>query len=138
MTKAADECVKDTMRGTYIWRHQKLACPDTISQIYRDLMPFYMIKMYANLEGGLAVLEKDNQIVGFELMTSFLFSHFPAWSTHLKDIIVVLHSDNYKSVAKSDFDPRAVSKTTNLESQLSFLHIKNRLSQYTSYVISSV
>ena len=43
--------------------------------------------------------------------------------------MVVLHSENYASVAKSSFDPGAVSKTTNLESQLSFLHIKNALSQ---------
>ena len=43
--------------------------------------------------------------------------------------MVVLHSDNYTSVAKSGFDPGAVSETTSLESQLSFLHIKNALSQ---------
>ena len=50
MTKAADESVKDTMRGTYIWRHKKLACPDPISQIYRGPMWFYMNGTDTNLE----------------------------------------------------------------------------------------
>ena len=83
----------------------------------------------ANLEGGIAVLEKDDQITKLELTTSFLLCHSAAWSTHLKDIALVLHSDNYTSVAKSGFDPGAVSETTNLESQLCFLHIKNTFSQ---------
>ena len=66
MTKAADESVKDTMRGTFIWHHEKLACPDTISQIYRRPMRFYMNGTDTNLEGGLAVLEKDDQIISLE------------------------------------------------------------------------
>ena len=129
MTKSVDESVKDTIRGTYIWRHEKLACPDTISQIYCGPMRFYMNGTDTNLEGGLAVLEKDDQIAGLELTTLFLLCHSEAWATHLRDIVVVLHSNNYTSVAKSSFDPGAVSETTNLESQLSFLHIKNTLSQ---------
>ena len=56
------------------------------------------------------------------------FGSVGIWATYLKDIVVVLHSNNYTSVAKSSFDPGAVSETTNLESQLSFLHIKNTLS----------
>ena len=74
-------------------------------------------------------MEKDNQFAGLELMTLFSLCHSAAWATHLKDIVVVLHSDNYTLVAKSGFDPGAMSETTNLESQLSFLHIKNALSQ---------
>ena len=66
MTKAADERVINTMRGTYIWCHEKLACPDTISQIYRCPMSFYMNGTDTNLEGGLSVLEKDDQIAGLE------------------------------------------------------------------------
>ena len=38
MTNVVGESVKDTMRGTYIWRHKKFACPDTISQIYCGTM----------------------------------------------------------------------------------------------------
>ena len=45
-------------------------------------------------------------------------------SSHHRSISVL-----QSSVAKSGFDPGAVSETTNLESQLSFLHIKNTLSQ---------
>ena len=100
-----------------------------ISQIYPSPMCFYMNGTDNNLEGGLAVLEKEDQIAGLELMSSFSLCHSAAWSTHLKDIVVVLHSDNFTSMAKSGFDPGAVSKATNLESQLSFLLIKNALSQ---------
>ena len=52
MTKAVDKSVKDTMQGTYIWRHEKLACPDTISQIYHGPIRFYMNGTDTNLKGG--------------------------------------------------------------------------------------
>ena len=60
MTNAADESVKDTMRGTYIWHHKKFACPDTISKIYCGTMRFYMNGIDTNMKGVIAVLEKDD------------------------------------------------------------------------------
>ena len=57
ITKVADESVKDALRGTYVWNHERLSCPKTISQIYRGPLKFYVIRSDANLEGGLAVLE---------------------------------------------------------------------------------
>ena len=44
-------------------------------------------------------------------------------------MVAVLHNDNYTTVAKNGFDPGSASKATSLESQLSFIHIKNALSQ---------
>ena len=43
--------------------------------------------------------------------------------------MVILHNDNFTSVAKNGFNPSAASEATSLESQLSFLYIKNALSQ---------
>ena len=34
ITKVADESVKDALCGTYVWKHERLSCQDTISQIY--------------------------------------------------------------------------------------------------------
>ena len=34
MAKVGDESVRDSVQGTYVWTHQRLTCPDTISQIY--------------------------------------------------------------------------------------------------------
>ena len=79
--------------------------------------------------GGLTVLEKDDQIAGLELSESFSLCHSAAWTTHLRDIVVVIHGDNYTSVAKNGFYASAVSEMASVESQLSFLHIKNALSQ---------
>ena len=75
------------------------------------------------------MLEREDQIAGLELQTSFSLCHSAAWQTHLKDVVVILHTDNFTSVAKNGFDPGAASEATSLESQLSFLHIKNALSQ---------
>ena len=49
ITKVADESVKDALRGTYVWKHERLSCPDTISQIYRGPMKFYVNSSDTNL-----------------------------------------------------------------------------------------
>ena len=63
ITKVADESVKDVLRGTcgsYMWKHERLSCPDTISQIYRGPLKFYINSSNTNLKGGLAVLERED------------------------------------------------------------------------------
>ena len=62
MTKAVDKSVKDTMRGAYIWCHEK---PDQISQIYHGLFLHEQDRHQPG--GGLEVMEKDDQIGGLEL-----------------------------------------------------------------------
>ena len=129
ITKVADESVKDALRGTYVWKHERLSCLDTISQIYRGALKFYVNSSDTNLEGGLAVLEREDQIAGLEITTSFSLCFTAAWLTHIRDVVIVLHNDNFTAVAKNGFDPGSASEATSLESQLSFLHIKNALSQ---------
>ena len=92
-------------------------------------MKFYVNSSDPNMEGGLEVLEKDDQIAGLELSESFSLCHSATWRTHLRDIVVVIRGENYTSVAKNGFNASSVSETASVESQLSFLHIKNVLSQ---------
>ena len=92
-------------------------------------MKFYVNSSDTNLEGGLAVLERENQIAGLEITTSFSLCFTAAWGTHIRDVVIVLHNNNFTAVAKNGFDPGSASEATSLESQLSFLHIKNALSQ---------
>ena len=40
ITKVADESVRGALRGTYVWKHERLSCPETISQIYRGPLKF--------------------------------------------------------------------------------------------------
>ena len=129
ITKVADESVRDALRGTYVWKHERLSCPDTISQIYRGPLKFYVNSSDTNLEGGLAVLEREDQIAGLEITTSFSLCFTATWMTHIRDVVIVIHNDNFTAVAKNGFDPGSASEATSLESQLSFLHIKNALSQ---------
>ena len=95
ITKVADESVKDALRGTYVWKHERLSCPDTISQIYRGPLKFYVNSSDTNLEGGLAVLEREDQIAGLEITTSFSLCFTAAWLTHIRDVVIVLHNDNF-------------------------------------------
>ena len=92
-------------------------------------MKFYVNSSDTNLEGGLAVLEQEDQIAGLEITTSFSLCFTAAWGTHIRDVVIVLHNDNFTAVAKNRFDPGSASEATSLESQLSFLHIKNAFSQ---------
>ena len=78
-TKEADESVKDALRGTYVWKHERLSCPDTISQIYRGPLKFYVNCSGTNLEGGLVVLEREDQIAGLEITTSSIMTTSQQW-----------------------------------------------------------
>ena len=49
-------------------------------------MKFYVNSSDPNMEGGLTVLEKDDQIAGLELSELFSLCHLAAWTTHLRDI----------------------------------------------------
>ena len=82
ITKVADKSVRDALHGTYVWKHERLSCPDTISQIYRGPLKFYVNSSDTNLEGGLAVLEREDQIAGLEITTSFSLCFTAAWMTH--------------------------------------------------------
>jgi len=50
------------------------------------------------LVGGLAVLDKDDQVAYLELCPLFLCSH-TAWKTHLSGIFVVINGYNFTSIA---------------------------------------
>ena len=130
LAKYKDETVRDSRAGTFVWSAADNDCPSTLSQIFRGDMKFHVNSTDAsNLLNGMAVLERADQVAGLELTESFHLCHHAAWRTHLRDIIIVIHGDNFSSVALSDFDPSAVSELTRLESEISFLHVKSALSQ---------
>ena len=66
--------------------------------------------------GGLAVLECEDQIAGLELQTSLTLCFSAAWHTHIRDVVIVLHNDNYTTAAKNGFDPGSASEATSLKS----------------------
>jgi hypothetical protein len=76
-----------------------------------------------------AILEEKGQVAGLELQSSLLLCHHPAFRTHLKDVLVVIHSDNVSSIVGDPFDASQVSDFIRIESELSFLHVKMTLSQ---------
>ena len=130
LAKYKDETVRDSRAGTFVWSAADRDCPSTLSQVFRGDMKFQVNSTDASsLQNGMAVLERADQVAGLELTESFHLCHHAAWRTHLRDIIIVIHGDNFSSVAQSSFDPSAVSELTRLESEISFLHVKSALSQ---------
>jgi hypothetical protein len=76
-----------------------------------------------------AILEEKGQVAGLELQSSLLLCHYPAFRTHLKDVLVVIHPDNVSSIVGDPFDASQVSDFIRIESELFFLHVKTTLSQ---------
>jgi hypothetical protein len=76
-----------------------------------------------------AILEEKGQVAGLELQSSLLLCHHPAFRTHLKDVLVVIHPDNVSSIEGDPFDASQVSDFIRIKSELSFLHVKMTLSQ---------
>jgi hypothetical protein len=114
--------------GTIVWRHRPTSCPGGLTQLYRG-----NLKIYANntssFLGSVAILEEKGQVAGLELQSSLLLCHHPAFRTHLKDVLVVIHPDNVSSIVGDPFDASQVSDFIRIESELSFLHVKTTLSQ---------
>jgi hypothetical protein len=69
------------------------------------------------------------QVAGLELQSLLLLCHHPAFRTHLKDVLVVIHPHNVSSIVGDPFDAEQVSDFIRIESELSFLHVKTTLSQ---------
>jgi hypothetical protein len=130
LARYKDETVRDSRAGTFVWSADDQDCPSTLTQIFRGDMKFHVnVSDSSSLQNGMAVLERADQVAGLELTESFPLCHHAAWRTHLRDVIIVIHGDNFSSVAKSTFDPSAVSELTRLESEISFLHVKNAIGQ---------
>jgi hypothetical protein len=125
--KTEDQSVMDSLLSTTVWIHKKATCPQGLTQLFRG-----KIRVFSNdslsFNGAVALLEEKGQVAGLELLSSHLLSHHPAYTTHLWDIVVVVHPDNFTSITTEPFDPEQVTDYVRLESELSFLHVKTTLS----------
>ena len=125
-----DQSVTDSREGTLVWNAEDVSCPDTLTQLYRgDIKVYVNSSLTPSLENGLAVLEKMDQVAGLELVSSFLLCNHAAWRTHIRDVIVVIHGNNFSPVATNQFDPSVITELIRLENEVRFLHIKSSLSQ---------
>jgi len=131
IAKASDLSVMDSMRGTYMWEKMDSECPETLVQLCRGDLKFFVNSTEAgSFVGGLAVLDKDDQVSGLELISPLLLCSHAAWKTHLTRIFVVFHGDNFTSIASLKIEEGGIVSTdTRVESELSFLHIKGVLGQ---------
>jgi hypothetical protein len=125
--KTEDQSVMDSLLGTTVWVHKKATCPQGLTQLFRG-----KIRVFSNdslsFNGAVALLEEKGQVAGLELLSSHLLCHHPAYTTHLRDIVVVVHPDNFTSITTEPFGPEQVTDYIRLESELSFLHVKTTLS----------
>jgi hypothetical protein len=126
--KVADQAISDSLVGTIVWRHRPTSCPGGLIQLYRGNLKIYAYNTSSFL-GSVAILEEKGQVAGLELQSSLLLCHHPAFRTHLKDVLVVIHPDNVSSIVGDPFDASQVSDFIRIESELSFLHVKTTLSQ---------
>jgi hypothetical protein len=78
---------------------------------------------------AIAILEERGQVARLELKDLIFSCHLPAYKTHLKDILLVIHPDNFTSVVVDPFNPEHITDYIRLQSELSFLHVKSSISQ---------
>jgi hypothetical protein len=125
--KAADQGVMDSLLGTMVWTHKQASCPQGLTQLFRG-----QIQIFSNdsssFVGAIALLEEKGQVAGLELLSSHLLCHHPAYATHLRDVVLVVHPDNFNSIATDPFDPEQITDYIRLETELSFLHVKTTIS----------
>jgi len=107
-----------------VWEKIDSKCPETLVQLYWGDLKFFVNSTEAgSLVGGLAVLDKDDQVTGLELVSTFLLCSHAAWKTHLTGIFVLIQGDNFISIASPKIGEGGIV------SELSFLYIKGALGQ---------
>jgi hypothetical protein len=124
--KASDQSAQDSLMGTMVWSHKETSCPQGLTQLYCGAIRIFSNES-ASFAGGVALLEEKGQVAGLELQSKNLLCHHPSYVTHLHAIAVVIHPDNFTSIATDAFDPSQVTDYIRLESELSFLHVKTTL-----------
>jgi hypothetical protein len=92
--RASDQGAMDSLFGTMVWTHKKATCPQGLTQLFRG-----KIRVFSNdslsFSGAIALLEEKGQVAGLELLSSHLLCHHPAYSLHLRDVVLVVHPDNF-------------------------------------------
>jgi hypothetical protein len=76
-----------------------------------------------------AILEDGGQVAGLELKDSVFLCHLPACKTHLKDIRLMIHPENFTLLVVDTFDPKHITDYIKLQSDLYFLHVKSSISR---------
>jgi hypothetical protein len=128
VARAADKSICDSIIGTIVWHYKSTTYPQGLTQLFQG-----MIKIFSNdtenFVDTVAIVENRGQVAGLELKDSVFLCHLPAYKTHLMDILLVNHPDNFTSVVVDPFDPKHITDFIRLLSKLSFLHVKSSISQ---------
>jgi hypothetical protein len=95
VARAADKSIRDSIMGTMVWQYKSSTCPQGLTQLFRSLIKIYSNDT-ANFVEAVAILEDRGQVAGLELKEAVFLCHLPAYKTHLRDIIMVIHPDNLR------------------------------------------
>jgi hypothetical protein len=125
--KISDRAAQDSLMGMMVWTHKETTCPQGMTQLYHGPIRIFSNKT-SSFVGGVALLEENGQVAGLELHSSNLLCHHPSYVTNMRDMAVIIHPYNFTSVATDALDPSPVTNYIQLESELSFLHMKATLS----------
>jgi hypothetical protein len=96
-----------------VWSHKETTCPQGLTQLYRGAIRIFSNES-SSFVGGVALLEDNGQVGGLELQSNKLLCHHPSYVTHLRDIAVIIHPDNFTSISTDAFDPPKSWTTFNL------------------------
>ena len=127
MMPAADRGFVDSLEGTFTWDYSPLPCIDSFTQIFRG-----EVKVYGNetsLVGALALAETEDVGVGLEITETMKTCGYQAYKTHVEDVVMIVHQDDYTSIAKSIKDPSALLEIQVLEQEISFMHVRTQVGQ---------
>jgi hypothetical protein len=90
--------------GAIVWQYKSTTCLQGLTQLYHGLIKIYSNDT-ANFVDAVAMLVDRGQVAGLELKDSVFMCHHLAYKTHLKDILLVIHLDNFTSVVIDALDP---------------------------------
>ena len=127
--RISDKSVVDSLEGCYIWETNKTTCPDSLVTLYKGPIKVFS-NSTASLSGGMAIVDDPikEQVAGLELGEQFLMCGSAAYKTHVKNLILFVHAHPSMSIATGSFHSAPDdADTTRLETELSFLQVRNSM-----------
>ncbi len=128
--RAADKSISDSLEGTVAWEYDPMECPQTIVRLYKGMMKAY-VNQSSTYEESMVVVEHQDkdQAAGLEVAESFILCSHQAFRTHIKNIAVFVHKDDWMEVAQGRFSSKeGEMDLTRLESGMSFMQVRASMS----------
>lgn len=134
MANFKDQILRDDIEGMIVWDSTPPTCQETVSEVYYGKAEVHRKLDQRNKDAIIMIAnEGSNQYAGLVLREAQSTCKTHCYSTQIRGLVVCLLRSQDEPLPRTSFKSHFDPKTTNLQTQLSYLHIGNNLRMYNRF-----